>query len=158
MTDTCACDLSKLDAVIAKHAARDAAALAPALRDVQEAFRYLPAAAVKALCRHLGVPVSRAFSVAAFHRAFYLSPRGERVVRVCTGAACHGRGAADVLAGLCETLGVTEGGTTKDLKFTVETMNCVGACAMAPVVSVNGELLGNAEPAELVKSVLEVRA
>lgn len=158
MTEMCCLDMSKLDPVIARHAAGDAAALAPALRDVQAAYRYLPAAAVKALCRHLAVPVSRAFAVATFHRAFYLSPRGEFVVRVCTGAACHGRGAADVLAGLCGKLGVAEGGTTKDLKFTVEAMNCVGACAMAPVVSVNGDLTGNAEPAELVKSVLEVRS
>jgi len=157
MSDTCV-DTGRLEAILARHAEGDAAALVDALRDLQAAFRHVPVAGVAAVCRHLRVPLSRAFSVATFHRAFALSPKGEIVFKVCTGPACHVRGAAALVTELCEKLALRPGETTKDLKFTVEAVACVGACAMAPVVLVNGEARGGVKEGDLVKVVDKVRA
>jgi NADH-quinone oxidoreductase subunit E len=146
-------DLARIDEVLAKHAEGDATALIHALQDLQETFHYLPVPGVAAVCRHLGVPLARAFSVATFYRAFSLSPKGDVVIRVCTGTACHIRGAQVLVDDLVKELGIRPGETTEDLKFTVETVNCVGACAMAPVVSVNGRYHGQVQPGEIAKAI-----
>lgn len=156
MTDTkteMCVDLARVDEVLARHEAGDATALIHALQDLQETFHYVPAPGVAAICRHLGVPLARAFSVATFYRAFSLTPKGEIVIRVCTGTACHIRGAPVLVDDLVKELGIRPGETTKDLKFTVETVNCVGACAMAPVVSVNGRYHGQVQPGEIVRAI-----
>jgi NADH-quinone oxidoreductase subunit E len=134
--------------------AGEPAALPGALREAQAAFRHVPREVAAAMARRLRVPASRVFALATFHGEFSLHPKGEVVLKVCTGAACHGRGAATLLEEILTHLGIAACGTTKDLKFTVEATNCVGACAMAPVVSVNGELRGNAEPSAMAKELL----
>lgn len=124
------------------------------LQDVQREYNYLPREALMKVTRDLNVPVSRVYSVATFFKAFSLVPRGRHLVSVCLGTACHVRGAVKVLEKIERELEIDSGETTKDLKFTLETVNCVGACALGPVVKVNEEYHGDMT-AERVDSILK---
>jgi len=152
MTETCI-DLKKARKILKRYPEGDAGGLIHALQDIQAEFGYVACEAVELLCEHLNVPISKAFSAATFYKAFSLEPKGEVVIRVCTGTACHIRGSRILVDELCAALKVEPGGTTKDLKFTLETVNCVGACAMAPVVSLNGKYHGNVQPGSLAKLI-----
>ena len=152
MTETCI-DPKKVQKILDRYPEGDATGLIHALQDIQAEFGYVPCEVVTLLCARLNVPISKAFSATTFYRAFSLEPKGEVVIRVCTGTACHIRGSQILVEQICAALGVAPGGTTEDLKFTVETVNCVGACAMAPVVSLNGEYHGNAQPASITKLI-----
>ncbi len=152
MTERCV-DEKKLNALLERYAEGDGRNLIHALQDIQAAFHYIPLKAVEALCRHLDVPLSKAFSAATFYKAFSLDPKGDVIIRICTGTACHIRGAQVLVDEVIEKLKIKPGGTTKDLKFTVETVNCVGACAMAPVVSIDGKYRGKIKPGDLIKVV-----
>ncbi len=112
------------------------------LQDVQREYNYLPREALMKVTRDLNVPVSRVYSVATFFKAFSLTPRGRHLVSVCLGTACHVRGAIKVLEKIERELEIKSGETTGDLRFTLETVNCVGACALGPVVKVNEEYHG----------------
>ena len=129
------------------------AGLIHALQDVQAEFGYVPCEAAELVCEHLNVPISKAFSVATFYKAFSLQPKGDVVIRICTGTACHIRGAQTLVDEICAALDVAPGQTTEDQKFTLETVNCVGACAMAPVVSLNGEYHGGVQPGAVTKMI-----
>jgi NADH-quinone oxidoreductase subunit E len=146
-------DAKKLQAILERYPAGDSHSLIHALQDIQAAFNYIPVDAVVAMCEHLGVPLSKAFSASTFYKAFSLEPKGDVIIRICTGTACHIRGAQVLVEELVDTLNINPGETTKDLKFTVETVNCVGACAMAPVVSINGKYKGKVQPGEMIKVV-----
>lgn len=124
------------------------------LQDVQREYNYLPREALMKVTRDLNVPVSRVYSVATFFKAFSLVPRGRHLVSVCLGTACHVRGAVKVLEKIERELEIDSGETTKNLKFTLETVNCVGACALGPVVKVNEEYHGDMT-AEKVDSILK---
>ena len=150
MTEVCL-DMTGVKAITERYEKGDGAALIHALQDLQEAYRYVPVPGVAEICRHLDVPLARAFSVATFYRAFSLTPRGRVIVRICTGTACHIRGAQVLVDELAKVLGVRPGQTTEDLEFTMETVNCVGACAMAPVVSVDGRYHGQVQPGAVGK-------
>jgi NADH-quinone oxidoreductase subunit E len=126
------------------------------LLDIQETFRYLPKAALKEVARYLGVPESRVYSVATFYKAFTLKPRGERIIRICLGTACHLRGGPAVLERFAELLGIKPGETTPDGRFTLETVNCLGACALAPVVMIGEETYGQMTPEKVEKLLREV--
>lgn len=119
------------------------------LQDIHDLFNYLPCDMLKLVAEKLQVPLTRVFSVATFYKAFSLKPRGKNVVRVCMGTACHIRGAEQVMQEIERTLATQRGHTTKDLQFTIETVNCVGACAMAPVVVVNEEYHRNVVPIQV---------
>jgi len=159
MRDTCAdtpaahVDLDKVRGLLARYPDGDRTSLIHALQDVQAALGYVPCEAAREVCDHLGIPIAKAFSVATFYKAFSLEPKGETIIRICTGTACHIRGARTLVDEVCSTLDVEPGHTTADLRFTVETVNCVGACAMAPVVSINGAYHGNVKPGFLMKKV-----
>ncbi len=153
MSKTCSVDLDKARAILEKYPEGDSTGLIHALQDVQAGYGYVPCEAVEILCERLGVPISKAFSAATFYKAFSLEPKGEVVIRVCTGTACHIRGAQTLVDEICTALDLKPGGTTKDLKFTLETVNCVGACAMAPVISLNGEYHGNVQPGSIMKKI-----
>ena len=112
------------------------------LQDLQETFNYLPKEALKTAARAMNVPMSRVYEAATFYTAFSLEPRGRHVVKVCKGTACHVRGAAILQDRFETTLGIKPGGTTKDGLFSLETVNCVGACALGPVVVINTEYHG----------------
>ncbi len=117
--------------------------LVSVLQDIQLSYRYLPRPALELVAVKLHVPLSKVYGVATFYKAFSLTPRGEKVLRVCTGTACHIRGAPLILNELQNRLGIKPGETTEDLQFSLEAVNCVGACALAPVVMVNNVAQGN---------------
>ncbi|MDI3535377.1 MAG: hypothetical protein PWQ82_1742 [Thermosediminibacterales bacterium] len=124
------------------------------LQDVQEKYNYLPRKFVERVARKLGVSLSKAYAVATFYKAFSLNPRGENLIRVCMGTACHIKGAPEVVEEFSKILKIKPGETTEDLKYSLETVNCVGACAMAPVVVVNNEYYGNMTPGK-VRDILK---
>lgn len=127
--------------------------LISALQDVQTQFNYIPPEAMKAVCDYFGVPLSRGWAVATFYKSFSLVPRGIHDIRVCLGTACHLKGGARLVEGLERELDVTRENTTKDLKFTLDTVRCLGTCAMAPVVMIDEEYLGAANIRSLKKEL-----
>jgi len=132
----------------------DKSLLVGILQDVQARLNYLPREALEKVSEGLGEPLSNIYSVATFFRAFSLKPRGRHSVCVCMGTACHVRGAEKILDRMEQELNIKSGDTTDDMKYTLETVNCVGACALGPLVVVDGEYEGQMS-ADKVKSVLE---
>jgi NADH-quinone oxidoreductase subunit E len=110
-----------------------------ALQDVQARFNYIPLEAMMAVCDYLRVPLSQGWAVATFFKSFTLEPRGEHVIKVCLGTACHLKGGQRLVESLERDLRVERGHSTADLRFTLETVNCVGACALAPLAVVDEE-------------------
>ncbi|HPN87293.1 MAG TPA: NADH-quinone oxidoreductase subunit NuoE [Smithella sp.] len=132
---------AKTKEIVKKHG-KDKSALIAVLQDIQESFNYLPKDALKTAGKALGVPFSRVYEVATFYTAFSLKPRGEHIVKICMGTACHVRGAAAIQDKMERTLCIKPGETTSDNKFSLETVNCVGACALGPVVVIDTEYHG----------------
>ncbi len=124
------------------------------LQDLQDIYSYLPREVLEEVASTLELPLARVYHIATFFKAFSLLPRGKHVVQVCTGTACHVKGAYRVLERLSDVLGVPAGKTTKDLQFTLETVNCVGACALGPVVIVDEKYYGHVNPSK-VESIIE---
>ena len=117
------------------------ASIVEILHDVQLAHRHIPKDALTAIAAHTDVPLSRVFGVATFYGAFSFEPKGETVVKCCMGTACHVRGAGRNLEDMEARLGIKAGQTTADGKLSLEAVNCVGACGIAPVVTVNEKVL-----------------
>ena len=134
-------DKQKVEAILDRYQ-RDRGLLVSILQDVQSEFYYLPEDAIEEVSRGLGVPLTQAYSVATFFRAFSLKPRGRHLINVCLGTACHVRGAVRILDKMGRDLNVKPGETTEDLRFTLETVNCVGACALGPILIVDGKYHG----------------
>lgn len=132
----------------------DKSLLVDILQDIQLEIGYLPKTALVETGKQLGVPVSRVYSVATFFKAFSLTKRGRHLISVCMGTACHVRGAVKVLDQIERELKIKRGGTTKDLKFTLETVNCVGACALGPIVIIGEDYHGEMTPEGII-SVLK---
>lgn len=120
--------------------------LIPILQETQEQFRYLPAAAMKEIARFLKMPESTVYGVSTFYAQFKLTPLGKKIIRVCRGTACHVRGASKVLTELENRLGIKAGETTDDLEYTLETVACIGACALAPTMTIGSETYGKMTP------------
>jgi NADH-quinone oxidoreductase subunit E len=116
--------------------------LIPILQETQAKFRYLPAAAMREISRFLQIPESSVYGVSTFYAQFKLTPLGKKVIRVCRGTACHVRGSAKVLAEIEKQLGIKAGETTEDLEYTLETVACIGACALAPTMTIDTETYG----------------
>ena len=150
-SDQPAVDTARLDAVLARYPEGRADALVHLLQEVQGELNYLPAEAIRAVAEHLDVPLTRAYSVATFYKAFSLEPRGEKIIKVCMGTSCHIRGASVVVDDIESALGVGPGETTEDMKYTVEVVACVGACALAPVVIAGDRYLANVKPGTIGK-------
>ncbi len=112
------------------------------LEEIQARYRYLPQEAMILVSERLGVPLSQVYSVATFYHAFSLAPSGKHTICVCTGTACHVRGAVQILNRLESKLGIGPGETTRDRQFTLETVNCLGCCALGPVAVLDGEYEG----------------
>ncbi|MCX7912061.1 MAG: NADH-quinone oxidoreductase subunit NuoE [Dehalococcoidales bacterium] len=125
---------------------QDKSALIDILHDTQAAIGYLPREALEEIARGLGIPLSQVYSVVTFFKAFSLEPRGRHLIQVCMGTACHVRGADKVLAQIEKELGVKAGANTADLRFTLQTVNCVGSCALGPVVIVDQDYYGEMAP------------
>ncbi len=133
---------------------RDQGMLIPILQDVQAEFHYLPREALLEISEGLSIPLSQVYSVATFFKSFSLEPRGRHLINICLGTACHVRGAVRVLERIEEELGIKQGETTKDLKFTLETVNCVGACALGPIAKIDEQYWGEIKT-DKVKPLLE---
>jgi len=119
------------------------------LQDMQRKFGYIPREGLEAISVYLGIKVSALYSMVTFYRALSLEPKGKHVIRVCDGTACHIRGSPVLLDALKRILSVSPGGTTGDGLFTVETVNCLGACAIAPVMVVDGKYHSKVKPNEV---------
>jgi NADH-quinone oxidoreductase subunit E len=132
---------------------RAPSAIIAILQDMQEEVNYLPEGALRYVAERLDIPVSKVFSLATFYRAFSLEPRGKHQITVCTGTACHVRGAIKIIDALEREIGICAGETDENLIFTLETVNCVGACALGPVVVVDGEYHGQMTAARAVRLV-----
>jgi NADH:ubiquinone oxidoreductase subunit E len=113
-----------------------------ALQQIQEDMGYLPEEVLRRLSKTLYIPLSEIYSVASFYKMFHFTPRGRKVVRVCLGTACYVRGSKKVLTALEDEFGIKSGETTEDLAMTLETVGCVGCCGLAPVATVNDEVIG----------------
>jgi len=126
------------------------------LQDVQTEYHYLPEESLREVARMLDLPLIQVYGVATFFKAFSLEPRGKHLVHVCLGTACHVRGANSVLDEVKRQLRVEPGETTEDMQYTLETVNCLGACALGPIVVVDGEYHGQITPRK-VKRVFNGR-
>jgi len=131
----------KVSAIINKYNG-DRGQLVSILQDIQTEYLYLPKEALIQVSEAMAIPASQVYNVATFFRAFSLEPRGKYLINVCLGTACHVRGAARVLEKIELSLATKRGETTKDRKFTLETVNCMGCCAVGPAVKIDGEYFG----------------
>jgi len=136
-----AIDLALLEPVLAEKA-HVAGSLIPILQKTQDIYGYLPAETLVEIARATRIPLSRVYGVVTFYAQFSLVPKGKHTVRVCRGTACHVRGGKSVLTTAKRILGVGDGETTEDMQFTLETVACLGACALAPVAVVDGTYYG----------------
>ncbi len=130
-----------------------------ALQQVQSELGYLPEDIVKKLADHLNLSMSEIFSVASFYKMFYFTPRGKKIVKVCLGTACYVRGSKKVLETMENVFEIKSGETTEDLAMTLETVGCVGCCGLAPVTTINdevvGEVIGSKKLEGLIQSIRE---
>jgi NADH-quinone oxidoreductase subunit E len=131
----------KVTAIINKYNG-DRGQLVSILQDIQAEYYYLPKEALIQVSETMAIPASRVYDLATFFRAFSLEPRGKHLINVCLGTACHVRGATRILEQIERSLAIKRGGTTKDHKFTLETVNCMGCCAVGPAVKIDGEYFG----------------
>jgi NADH-quinone oxidoreductase subunit E len=140
----------KLKGILSRHAVRQQE-LIPILQETQKAFRYLPAAAIREIALYLNIPESAVYGVATFYARFRLTPQGKKTVRVCRGTACHVRGTQKVLAEIEKILGIKAGETTPDNEYTLETVACIGACALAPCITIDDEVFGKMTPRKVTE-------
>lgn len=150
-----AVDLTLLPDIVATHFSSPAD-LIPTLQRVQGCYGYLPEAVVREIARLTGLPAARIYGVITFYAQFSTEPSGRHKVCVCQGTACHVRGSRDVLRAVEDTLGIKAGETAEDLSFTLETAACLGACSLAPVVTVDGQYYGKLTAAKVVAPLEQV--
>ena len=147
-------DWEEIEKIIRKYEASHEALLM-IMQDISDIYNYVPPQVVPFLVEKLGVKESLIYSVATFYKTISLEPRGRFVVNVCTGTACHVRGAERVMDALEDKLKIKAGGTTDDLSFTLETVRCVGCCATGPVITVNQETHGGLDRSGAVRLIEE---
>lgn len=128
-----------------------------AFQQIQKEYNYLPEDKLKELSKKLDIPLADIYSTASFYKHFYFKPRGKNVICVCMGTACHVRGASKVLKRLEDEFGIKEGQTTEDLSMTLETVGCVGCCGLAPVVTINEEVVGDVGPGKLNEIIDKIK-
>ena len=147
-------DRDKIDAIIQKYDG-DKSYILAIFQDIQRIYRYLPKEAIKFICERLDIPFSKGYEVATFYKSLSLKPRGKHTVHVCLGTACHLRGGPSIVDTFQRELKVKIGDTTEDGNFTFETVNCLGACALAPLVRVDNQDFGKATPGGVKKIITE---
>jgi NADH:ubiquinone oxidoreductase subunit E len=129
-------------------------ALMPVLQEAQAKFGYLPVEVLEMISKGLNVPLSEIYGVATFYSQFSLIPKGEFKIGICLGTACYVKGSQELLNKVMEELGIESGQTTPDMKFSLTATRCIGACGLAPVLSVNDDVYGRLKP-EDVKGILD---
>jgi len=141
-----------IDAVLAEKGTGPEQAI-PVLQAIQERYRYLPLDALEYVCAHSEITPSQLYGVATFYSQFRLVPVGETIIKVCHGTACHVGGADTLTETLENQLGIPDKGTTPDLRYTIESVACVGCCSLAPVVVFGENILGKMTPKKLVDAL-----
>lgn len=144
---------AKLKEIIAKHQ-DDPGAVMPVLQEAQDVYGYLPIEVQKIVADGLGVPLEEVYGVATFYSQFALSPKGQYAISVCLGTACYVKGSGKIIERISENLGIEADECTPDGKFSLSACRCIGACGLAPVITVNDEVYGRLEP-EQVDGILE---
>lgn len=152
MTQNNGIDWEKIEDIITRYQA-DKEALLMIMQDISDLYNYVPPEVIPLLVKRLGVKESLVYSVATFYKTISLEPRGKYIVSVCTGTACHVRGADKVMDALKEKLEIEEGGTTPDLAFSLEGVRCIGCCASGPVLTVNKETHGGLDRAKALEVI-----
>ena len=146
-TEKAAMDTDRIDQIIDKHQG-EASSLIQVLLEIQSEHHWLPKEALERVSEKLQVPFTRILHIATFYKAFSLVPKGRHEIHVCVGTACHVRGAPRVLDTVQDLTGIKPGETDLDLKFSLETVNCLGCCALGPVMVVDGKTHGRVAPGE----------
>jgi len=144
--------ITKLNAIIEKHKGK-AGGLIPVLEEAQVCLEYLPLSVQKKIASGLNLPLGRVYGVVTFYSFFTMTPRGKHTVRVCLGTACYVRGGKALTETLEKQFGIKEGETTADRMFTLESVRCLGACGLGPVIVVDEEVHGRVKPGK-VKEIL----
>ena len=132
--------------------------LVPILQDIQQHYHYLPEETLKEVADKLKLSLRDVYGVATFYRSFSLIPKGKHLITVCLGTACHVRGGARIVSAVSRELGIEAGETQKDLKFTLETVNCLGCCAIGPIVVVDDEYYGQMRPQKAIAIIKSLEA
>ena len=146
-------DAQQLEAILQRHP-QDPSSIIQVMLDIQNELYYLPRDVLEQISDRLHVPLSRTYNLATFYKAFSLRPKGKFPIAVCTGTACHVQGAMKILDQIERDLGVKEGETTQDKKFSVESVRCLGCCGLAPVMTVGKNLHGKV-PVSKVSKILK---
>ena len=147
----------KTDEIISRYV-REARSLIPIMQDIQAEYRYLPAELLSYVAKEIGITEAKAYSVATFYENFSFEAKGKYVIKVCDGTACHVRKSVPILEKLRSELGLSEQKkTTEDQLFTVETVSCLGACGLAPALTVNGEVHPAMTPDKVVELIGDLR-
>ena len=147
----------KTDEIIAEHGS-DQASLIPIIQDIQTEYRYLPPELLNYVAGKLGITEAKAYSVATFYENFSFEPKGKYIIKVCDGTACHVRKSIPILEALQKELGLSrKKHTTDDMLFTVETVSCLGACGLAPTLTVNNEVHPSMTPEKALELITELR-
>ncbi|MBI5522044.1 MAG: NAD(P)H-dependent oxidoreductase subunit E [Desulfarculus sp.] len=146
-------DLTRVDEIIAKHHG-EASSLIQILLEIQSENSWLPKEVMERISQELQVPLTRVHHISTFYKAFSLVPKGRHEVHICMGTACHVRGATRVLDAVQDLTGIKPGETDLELKFSLETVNCLGCCALGPVLEIDGKTYGKMTPVE-TKNVLQ---
>jgi NADH:ubiquinone oxidoreductase subunit E len=144
--------LAEVERILAEHE-DEPGSIVPVLQDINAKYHWLPPGALCRVSEALNLPLVRVLRIATFYNAFSLTPRGKHTINVCMGTACYVKGARRVLEMFQRELGVEVGGTTKDLKFTLETVNCLGCCGQSPVATIDGDIYGYVKLSEVPKIV-----
>jgi NADH:ubiquinone oxidoreductase subunit E len=147
-------DLMKLDTLIEEKFGNNPEALVMVLQEVNDEYNHLPQDALFYVAEKLDIPLSKVYGVATFYKAFHLEPRGRHIISQCLGTACHVRGAVKVKDSVENALSIKAGENTKDMKYTFETVRCLGCCGLGPVVKVDEDVYSNVEK-DQVENILE---
>lgn len=145
-------DLSKVDEIIDSYSANKEALIQICL-DIQNEYRWLSRAALLRISEKLGIPLGKIYQLTTFYKHFSLVPKGRHTISVCLGTACHVRGATRLLDRVTQAIGVEPGETTSDEKFTLDTVNCLGCCALGPVMVLDDEYIGDPTPKQIRERV-----
>ncbi len=144
--------LTVIDAIVHKHNVQPGAVI-PVLQEIQDAYGYVPPAAIQRIAENIGAPAGEIYSVVTFYSQFRLEPVGENLIKVCHGTACHLSGAERIAQAITQAVGAEEGETSQDGRFTVERVACLGCCSLAPCIMVNNEVHGRLTP-EAVNNIV----
>lgn len=146
-------DYMELDRIIEEEFSNDKENLIMILQAIQDRYNFLPQSALSYLSEKMGIPLSQIYGVGTFYKTFSLEPRGRNIISICLGTACHVRGGDKVNDRLQEVLGIGAGGTTEDMRFTLEQVRCIGCCSLGPVLKVNEDIYSRVS-SDMVEEIL----